>query len=138
MEMTYGGALVMPSSYAMMDEDEMEYLNGGGVHVMAAKIGIYALFAAVGIGTGLIAAQTLRAQGGKYLAKKSIDQLGVKLGLKMTIGAVVVSQLVDFIVNVCDPIGWLLGKLDKLDGSVDDWIGGKGLTTWTALSLKNW
>lgn len=31
MEMTYGGALVMPSSYAMMDEEEMMYLNGGGL-----------------------------------------------------------------------------------------------------------
>lgn len=29
MEMTYGGALVMPSSYAMMDEEEMMYLEGG-------------------------------------------------------------------------------------------------------------
>ena len=29
MEMTYGGALVMPSSYAMMDEEEMTYLEGG-------------------------------------------------------------------------------------------------------------
>ena len=28
MEMTYGGALVMPSSYAMMDEEEMMYLEG--------------------------------------------------------------------------------------------------------------
>ena len=29
MEMTYRGALVMPSSYAMMDEEEMTYLEGG-------------------------------------------------------------------------------------------------------------
>lgn len=29
MEMTYGGALVMPSSYAVMDEEEMMYLEGG-------------------------------------------------------------------------------------------------------------
>ena len=29
MEMTYGGALVMPSSYAMMDEEEMMYVEGG-------------------------------------------------------------------------------------------------------------
>lgn len=31
MEMTYGGALVMPSSYAMMDEEEMMYLEGGAL-----------------------------------------------------------------------------------------------------------
>ena len=33
MEMTYGGALVMPSSYAMMDEEEMMYLEGGAIKV---------------------------------------------------------------------------------------------------------
>lgn len=32
MEMTYGGALVMPSSYAMMDEEEMMYLEGGAIY----------------------------------------------------------------------------------------------------------
>ena len=29
MEMCYDGALVMPSSYAMMDEEEMMYVEGG-------------------------------------------------------------------------------------------------------------
>ena len=29
MEMTYDGALVMPSSFAMMDEEEMMYVEGG-------------------------------------------------------------------------------------------------------------
>ncbi|MBQ9886542.1 MAG: hypothetical protein IJM37_06780 [Lachnospiraceae bacterium] len=29
MEMCYDGALVMPSSYALMSEDEMTYLEGG-------------------------------------------------------------------------------------------------------------
>ena len=29
MEMCYDGALVMPSSYAVMDEDEMTYVEGG-------------------------------------------------------------------------------------------------------------
>lgn len=30
MEMCYNGALVMPSSYAIMDEEEMTYVEGGG------------------------------------------------------------------------------------------------------------
>ena len=29
MEMTYGGALVMPSNYAVMSEEEMTYVEGG-------------------------------------------------------------------------------------------------------------
>lgn len=37
MEMTYGGALVMPRSYAMMDEEEMMYLEGGAVLTGTAK-----------------------------------------------------------------------------------------------------
>lgn len=30
MDMCYEGALVMPSSYAVMDEEEMTYVEGGG------------------------------------------------------------------------------------------------------------
>ena len=29
MELCYDGALVLPSSYAVMDEEEMTYLEGG-------------------------------------------------------------------------------------------------------------
>ena len=29
MDMCYDGALVLPSSYAVMDEEEMTYLEGG-------------------------------------------------------------------------------------------------------------
>ena len=31
MEMCYDGTLVMPSSYAVIDEEEMTYVEGGGV-----------------------------------------------------------------------------------------------------------
>ena len=31
MEMCYDGALVMPSSYAVMSEEEMTYVEGGGL-----------------------------------------------------------------------------------------------------------
>lgn len=37
MEMTYDGMLVMPSSYAVMDEEEMTYVEGGGT--IKVKIG---------------------------------------------------------------------------------------------------
>lgn len=37
MEMTYDGALVMPSSYAVMQEDEMMYLEGSFSGSMLAK-----------------------------------------------------------------------------------------------------
>lgn len=38
MEMCYSGALVMPSSYAVMDEDEMMYLEGGATYVKPALV----------------------------------------------------------------------------------------------------
>ena len=33
MEMCYDGTLVMPSSYAVMSEDEMTYVEGGTVEL---------------------------------------------------------------------------------------------------------
>lgn len=38
MEMCYDGALVMPSSYAVMDSDEMTYVEGGGVYISNSKL----------------------------------------------------------------------------------------------------
>lgn len=38
MEMCYDGALVMPSNYAVMDEDEMMYVEGGSAKDWATGI----------------------------------------------------------------------------------------------------
>lgn len=38
MEMCYDGALVMPSSYAVMDEEEMMYLEGGGTVTLVMSV----------------------------------------------------------------------------------------------------
>lgn len=38
MEMCYDGALVMPSSYAVMNEDEMTYVEGGGYVGVTIKL----------------------------------------------------------------------------------------------------
>ncbi|MDD6069918.1 MAG: hypothetical protein PUC12_03780 [Clostridiales bacterium] len=37
MDMCYDGALVMPSSYAVMSEDEMTYVEGGSHNVILSK-----------------------------------------------------------------------------------------------------
>ena len=48
MEMSYGGTLVMPKSYAVMDQKEMCYVEGGGMSLSKAKdLGI-AFLAVVG------------------------------------------------------------------------------------------
>lgn len=36
--MCYDGALVMPSSYAVMDEEEMTYVEGGGIYISNRKL----------------------------------------------------------------------------------------------------
>lgn len=50
MEMCYDGALVMPSSYAVMDEEEMTYVEGGAelasVTVLLGPIGVVGATAA--------------------------------------------------------------------------------------------
>lgn len=47
MEMCYDGALVMPSSYAVMDEEEMTYLDGG-IYFTNRQVqsGVYAFMSA--------------------------------------------------------------------------------------------
>lgn len=38
MEMCYDGALVMPSSYAVMDAEDMIYVEGGGFQELAIEL----------------------------------------------------------------------------------------------------
>lgn len=66
MEMCYDGALVMPSSYAVMDEDEMMYLEGG-VTVTTVCAVITAAIA------GARATYALGQAVGKKLYYKGID-----------------------------------------------------------------
>ena len=44
MEMCYDGTLVMPSSYTLMDEEEMTYVEGGSLDTLKANLrGIYSV-----------------------------------------------------------------------------------------------
>lgn len=78
MEMCYDGALVMPSSYAVMNEEEMTYVEGGGtfsitlkknticwalgaIGGLATKVGLTKLFA--GMMTGIAVAIELGSFG---------------------------------------------------------------------------
>lgn len=48
MEMCYNGALVMPSSFAVMDEEEMMYLEGGAKSKVSAVALLGSVFGIVG------------------------------------------------------------------------------------------
>lgn len=50
MEMCYEGALVMPSSYAVMNEEEMTYVEGGIRKTYSGKSGWAAAMALIGAG----------------------------------------------------------------------------------------
>ena len=47
MEICYDGALVMPKNYAVVDEEEMEYVDGGEITLAAATAMIGGLIAVV-------------------------------------------------------------------------------------------
>ena len=135
MEMCYNGSLVMPCNYAVINDNEMEYVEGGGIPNWTVNVAISAVFMAIGIGTGLKALKALKSASGKYFAKKSVNELAKKLGI--SIGAIIVGNIVAFLVSVLDPVGWLINTLDRLDGSCDGWIAGRGWSNWTALSFSN-
>lgn len=56
MDMCYDGALVMPSSYAMMDEEEMSYVEGGWSmdQMLQNLFGLTACFSLGYVGNALI------------------------------------------------------------------------------------
>lgn len=96
MDMCYDGALIMPSSYAMMNEEEMTYVDGGWVEKSYSGFG------------GWIAASTLVACGATVSAFTGF--------ITSTIWAACIAG---------GPIGWLIGAM-TLPGSVSaSWLGGQ-------------
>lgn len=87
MEMCYGGALVMPSNYAVMNEEEMMYLDGDGIFrvygsAKAARTiarGTVALISGlIGSSSSNILAAGLSATLGVFVFDAIIDWCGVK------------------------------------------------------------
>ena len=67
MDMCYDGALVLPSSYAIMDEEEMCYIEGGGtVKVIASSSTVRTICRS---SVALIGTAIGEAFGGPILAK---------------------------------------------------------------------
>ncbi len=121
MEMCYDGALVMPSSYAVMSEDEMTYVEGGFAiksSTLAKCIDVFAgvIALAVGIwsGAGLLKAIAKRNAKGLMVCATS---LAVKYA-KICIADAVISGIANLISVICDMslgdgIVWALNRFDK-------------------------
>lgn len=85
MDMCYNEALVMPSSYAVMDEEEMTYVEGGGtVKVIASASTVRTLCRA---GVALIGALIGEVFGGPVLAR--------------LLSGALATLIYDFIIDVC-------------------------------------
>ena len=80
MEMCYDGALVMPSSYAVMSEEEMTYVEGGG-SITINRGTVNAALSAVWAGFSTYC--TITGKAGKDVAKaigKKIVSIAFKFG----------------------------------------------------------
>ncbi len=110
MEMCYGGALVMPSSYVLMDEEEMTYVEGG-VYISNSTLRnvTYACFFAAAInpigatliGLGVHKIYTILAAGVAKIAAK----LGaVSRVLGIVFGVIGVAAVLGMGYNIADAL----------------------------------
>ena len=112
MEMCYDGALVMPSSYAVMNEEEMTYVEGGGTTFTlnkskCAQIATYIYGAGFGVTAALALGKVraaLYAAGGKVVnfirAVCSTAWGIVGAVVSSIIAGLALSNIVTFAVNV--------------------------------------
>lgn len=110
MEMYYDGALVMPKNYAVVDEEEMEYVDGGFYLSSdnCATIATYVYAAGWGIGAGLAIAalaKKLEAVGSGIVS--FLRGLGTSVGgvigavVGTIVGVLTVTNAVSFLVGCC-------------------------------------
>lgn len=79
MEMCYDGALVMPSSFAVMDEEEMTYVEGGKKKY---RLSVTPFVMAIDISIALLGGYNISAIGNLscYAVKKLIKKNWKKIG----------------------------------------------------------
>ena len=120
MDMCYDGALVMPSSFAVMCEDEMTYVEGGGLgysfymkrSVAATIIDVAAIAITAGLSTSASVGKFAAKIGWKTL-KKKVKKAMIKIGVSKTAA----TAAADILKTVCNfSIGsaaaWCLDKTD--------------------------
>ena len=126
MEMCYDGTLVMPSSYAVMDEEEMCYVEGGGsintntlagaIDVGCALCGIYASAIGELLGRGIIA---LVKSTWKSCSKKVAILLGTTVCNAIGRGIAKLNTVAGIMFS-CLSFGGIIGLcLDSIDGKLD-------------------
>ncbi len=125
MEMCYDGALVMPSSYAVMDEDEMMHVEGGywfdrSRNTVANLTDIAIVLATAGMAVTISIKRLIIMKGAnvvKATMRTSVTRIGLSIGIA--------SQVANAIMTVANfsigyGIAYLLDKFDEtgLNGRV--------------------
>lgn len=111
MVVTYNEALVMPSNYAVMDEEEITYVEGGGVSIprAAGAMVIDALLLATPLGAAFAPFKYMGRAAAKALLKKYAGSIAGKLGWCVTkLGLMAGSAAVNF------TAGKVLGLVDTI------------------------
>lgn len=127
MEMYYDGALIMPSSYALMNEDEMTYVEGGGavqtVAYYAVQMAVNAGFNAL-LGGGTISCiRTIINAVGKDTLKSTVKKTLTKW-VSVRVANALVAGVWGTIINCLSlSVGGVVASwLDKKDGTQDNQI----------------
>ena len=112
MVMTYDGALVMPSSYAVMNEEEMTYVEGGAEKTMTKNQCIDGLVA-----VGISSPQVAIAGALTYtMAKMVINKVATLCGLVAKVVTVILS--------------WAAGQVIQLGYAVARGALNNGVKIW--------
>lgn len=130
MEMCYDGALVMPSNYAVMDEEEMMYVEGGGVgkHFWNSTkcVGIILDVLLISFSTGIslrsmASIKKMISANRKKMVKRIEDKLYKYIGTaakSLAVGAMDIA----FTITGMSIGGIFAEALDRADGKNDNYI----------------
>lgn len=105
MDMCYDGALVMPSNYVVMNEEEMTYVEGGGTVKLKIKNNSFIIGALAAIGGSLTTGKCIAVLGTMGVAIAAAIELGTAGLRTLYAGAfllsfgTVISTIAGFAVN---------------------------------------
>ena len=76
MEMTYNGTLMMPANYAVVNEEEMTYVEGGGTAYVKVGNNSFVIHALAALG----------GAGSRWAMTAALDAIGVTIATSIELG----------------------------------------------------
>jgi hypothetical protein len=128
MEMCYNEALVMPCNYVVMDNEEMEYVDGGAIDIISNRLAGAIFNTAIGMIIGGAAVGSITAYiarvGAKEAAKIFTKTLTSKLiAIGCSALAVSICPIVTTVLNYLDVGNAIANKLDSIDSKPNNgWL----------------